>query len=205
MKQQNNLVDNFLTSTIVDGIGLITIYQKNAPTNLFSFEFIEHYLATAKELLEQPEVQGLIVTAQGKDFLAGADLRQFLPPPADKQAFFEKILAVHQGFRALEQGGKPMVAAINGNALGGGYELALTCHYRISLSNRKIRIGLPEVNLGLLPGGGGTQRLTHLLGVPQAVEHILKGKLLSPRQAFHVGMIDALVDEEQALIPVAKQ
>lgn len=205
MRNTNKPVEDFLTTSLVDGIAILTIYQKNAPTNLFSFEFIRHYLATAKELLEQPEVQGLIVTAQGKDFLAGADLREFLPPPADKKGLFEEILALHQGFRALEQGGKPIVAAINGNALGGGYELALTCHYRISLSDKKLRIGLPEVNLGLLPGGGGTQRLTHLLGVPQAVEHILKGKLLSPRQAFHVGMVDALVDEEQALIPVAKQ
>lgn len=205
MSTTNSAVSDFLTTHIADGIALLTIHQKNAPTNLFSFEFIEHYLATAKELLEQPAIQGLIVTAQGRDFLAGADLREFLPPPADKAALFQRIMEMHQAFRALEQGGKPIVAAINGNALGGGYELALACHYRIALSNNKLRIGLPEVNLGLLPGGGGTQRLTHLVGVPKAIEHILQAKLLTPKQAFHVGMIDALVDEEQALIPVAKQ
>ncbi|MGH1335176.1 MAG: 3-hydroxyacyl-CoA dehydrogenase NAD-binding domain-containing protein [Aureispira sp.] len=205
MSTTNSAVSDFLTTNISDGIALLTIHQKNAPTNLFSFEFIEHYLATAKELLAHSEVQGLIVTAQGRDFLAGADLREFLPPPADKGALFQRIIQVHQAFRALEQGGKPIVAAINGNALGGGYELALTCHYRIALSSNKLRIGLPEVKLGLLPGGGGTQRLTHLLGVPQAIEHILQGKLLSPKQAFHVGMVDAIVDDAQALIPVAKQ
>jgi 3-hydroxyacyl-CoA dehydrogenase/enoyl-CoA hydratase/3-hydroxybutyryl-CoA epimerase len=198
-------VSDFLTTSVADNIALITIEQKNAPTNLFSFEFIEHYLATAKMLLEQPEIQGLIVTAKGRDFMAGADLRAFLPHPADKQAFFERIMSMHQAFRALEQGGKPMVAAINGNALGGGYELALTCHYRIALSSKSFKIGLPEVGLGLLPGGGGTQRLTHLIGVPQAIEHILQTKLRSPKQAFQLGLVDALVSEEEALIGVAKQ
>lgn len=205
MSTNTTTVSDFLTTSITDGIALITIHQKNAPTNLFSFEFIEHYLATAQELLAQSSVQGLIVTAKGKDFMAGADLREFLPPPADKSALFARMMAMHQSFRALEQGGKPIVAAINGNALGGGLELALTCHYRIAWSNNRLKIGLPEVKLGLLPGGGGTQRLTHLLGVPQAVEHILQAKILSPNQAFHVGMVDALVDDEHALIPVAKQ
>lgn len=205
MNTTNSSISDFLTTSIADNIALLTIDQKNTPTNLFSFEFIEHYLATAKELLAKPEIQGLIVTAKGKDFLAGADLRTFLPPPTDKEFFLERIMSMHQEFRALEQGGKPIVAAINGNALGGGYELALACHYRIAWSNNRLKIGLPEVKLGLLPGGGGTQRLTHLIGVSQAIEHILHAKLSSPRQAFHMGLIDALVDDEQALIPVAKQ
>jgi 3-hydroxyacyl-CoA dehydrogenase/enoyl-CoA hydratase/3-hydroxybutyryl-CoA epimerase len=107
-------------------------------------------------------------------------------------------------FRALETGGKPFVAAMNGSALGGGYELALTCHYRIAVNNPKIRIGLPEVSLGMLPGGGGTQRLPRMIGIPASVVNILQAKQYNPEEALAMGFINALVDTQEALLPAAK-
>ena len=97
-----------------------------------------------------------------------------------------------QTTRRLECLGKPVVAAINGTALGGGYELALGTHYRIALDDSRIKIGLPEIKLGLFPGGGGTQRLPRLIGIQNALMLIGEGKELRPRDALAAGLVDAL-------------
>lgn len=188
-----------------DGFATITINMVKEPTNLFSIDFIQHYLEIAQKAVENPAVKGVIVTSAHRDFMAGADLKFISNPPEDKEGLFKDILKVHQGFRALEQSGKPFVAAINGTALGGGYELALTCHHRIVLNNPRIKIGLPEVNLGLLPGGGGTQRLTYLIGVPKATTYILQGKQFAPAQALAEGLVDQVVADQSTLIATAKQ
>ena len=100
----------------------------------------------------------------------------------------EKIMAItnrlHAVLRRTETGGKPVVAAINGTALGGGYEICLSCHYRIAVNDPKILIGLPEVLLGLLPGGGGTQKLPRMIGIQDALPLLLEGKKLRPEQAL---------------------
>lgn len=197
--------DFFDCSVDSDGIATLSIHMKQEPTNLFSIEFINHYLNTAKQLVEDPSVIGVVVGSGHRDFMAGADLKFIANPPEDKKALFEGLLEAHRGFRALEQAGKPFVAALNGTALGGGYELALTCHYRIALNNSKIKIGLPEVNLGLLPGGGGTQRLSYLIGIPKALTYILQGKQFNPKRALEEGFIDQLVEQETALITSAKK
>lgn len=204
---ESTIIKNDLLNYTIDqdGIGLITIHMVNEPTNLFSIDFIQCYLETAQQAIENPDVKGVIVTSAHRDFMAGADLKFIGNPPEDKEGLFNNLLAAHKGFRMLEQAGKPFVAALNGTALGGGYELALTCHHRIALNNPKIKIGLPETQLGLLPGGGGTQRLTYLIGVPKATTYILQGKQFRPNKALEEGLVNQLVDKEEELLPAAKQ
>ncbi len=204
---ESTTIKNDLLEYVIDGDGfaIITINMVKEPTNLFSIDFIQYYLEIAQKAVENPSVKGIIVTSAHRDFMAGADLKFISNPPEDKEGLFKDILKVHQGFRALEQAGKPFVAAINGTALGGGYELALTCHHRISLNKSKLKIGLPEVTLGLLPGGGGTQRLTYLIGVPKATAYILQGKQFKPAQALAEGFIDAIAPDEVALMAAAKE
>ena len=185
----------YLKYSVDQHIAYIEIDQINEPTNLFSIDFIQHYLETAQQAIGDPEVKGLILFSARKDFMAGADLKFIANPPEDKLALFEGLMEVHRRFRALEKAGKPMVCLINGTALGGGYELSLSCHYRIALNNNKIRIGLPEVNLGLLPGGGGTQRLSYLIGIPNAATYILQGRQFNPKRALEEGYVDALADD----------
>ncbi|CAA6829378.1 MAG: Enoyl-CoA hydratase [isoleucine degradation] (EC / 3-hydroxyacyl-CoA dehydrogenase (EC / 3-hydroxybutyryl-CoA epimerase (EC [uncultured Aureispira sp.] len=204
---ESTTIKNDLLEYAIDGDGFatITINMVKEPTNLFSIDFIQYYLEIAQKAVENPAVKGVIVTSAHRDFMAGADLKFISNPPEDKEGLFKAILNVHQGFRALEQAGKPFVAAINGTALGGGYELALTCHHRIALNKPSLKIGLPEVGLGLLPGGGGTQRLTYLIGVPKATTYILQGKQFRPAQALAEGFIDAIAPDEATLIASAKQ
>lgn len=188
-----------------DGIAIITIDMVNESTNLFSIDFIQHYIVAATKAIEDPQVKGIIVTSSRKDFMAGADLKFISNPPENREQLLNDLLEMHKGFRVLEQAGKPFVAAINGTALGGGYELALTCHHRICVNNSKIKIGLPEVNLGLLPGGGGTQRLARLIGVPKAAMYILQGSQFRPAEALEEGYIDQLVERPEDLLAAAKQ
>ncbi|BDS11811.1 3-hydroxyacyl-CoA dehydrogenase NAD-binding domain-containing protein [Aureispira anguillae] len=199
---KNDLLEYVIDS---DGFATITINMVKEPTNLFSIDFIKYYLEIAQQIVEKPLVKGIILTSAHRDFMAGADLKFISKPPEDKAGLFREIIEVHKGFRALEQSGKPFVAAINGTALGGGYELALTCHHRIALNSSKIKIGLPEVQLGLLPGGGGTQRLSYLIGIPKATAYILQAKQFRPVQALAEGLVDQIADDQDALLAKAKQ
>ena len=187
-----------------DGIAIISLKMKDAPTNLFTMECIRAYLETANNALNDPTVKGIILTSGHQDFMAGADLKAVLDPPYSHEELFNGLMESHRAFRILETGKKPFVAAINGSALGGGFELALTCHYRIAVNNPKIKIGLPEVQLGLLPGGGGTQRLTRMIGVPAAVVNILQAKQYNPEEALGMGYINEIVSSQEELIPAAK-
>jgi 3-hydroxyacyl-CoA dehydrogenase/enoyl-CoA hydratase/3-hydroxybutyryl-CoA epimerase len=198
--------NNILNYTIApNGIATITLKMKDAPTNLYTMECIQSYIETAQKAVEDPRVKGIILTSGHKDFMAGADLKAVLNPPYSPEELLKGLLDSQAAFRQLEQSGKPFVAAINGSALGGGYELALTCHYRIAVNNPKIRIGLPEVSLGMLPGGGGTQRLTRMIGMPSAVANILQGKQFRPEDALDEGYIDALVNSQEELLAAAEK
>jgi len=188
-----------------DGIALLTINMENEPTNLFSTEFVQTYVEVAQKAIADPQVKGVIVTSNRKDFMAGADLKFLSNPPTDKAALFSGILQLHGALREVEKGKKPFVAAINGNALGGGYELALTCHYRIAIEDAKIKIGLPETQLGLFPGGGATQRLPRIIGIQNALLIILQAQQLAPKAALSQGLIDATVATPAELIPAAKK
>ena len=187
-----------------DGIGVITINQVNNPTNLFSFEFIQSYIATAKAAIADEAVKGVIVTSGQRMFMAGADLRELERPMESAEAQLQGMLEMHRNYREIETAGKPFVAAINGTALGGGLELCLTCHHRIALNNPKIKIGFPEIQVGLFPGGGGTCKAPYLLGIQNGLMYLLQGIQARPQKALKDGLIDAVADSPEDLMAAAK-
>ena len=198
-------MNHLLTYTIGDdGIATIIIDQKNNPTNLFSFEFVRAYIEMAEKLVQDDSVKGVIVTSGQRMFMAGADLRELGGGGFDSKEFFESILKMHQSYRAIETAGKPFVAAINGTALGGGFELCLTCHHRIGLNSPKIKMGFPEVNVGLLPGGGGTVKVPYLLGIQNGLTYLLQGVQARPDKALKDGLIDAVADTPEEMMAAAK-
>jgi 3-hydroxyacyl-CoA dehydrogenase / enoyl-CoA hydratase / 3-hydroxybutyryl-CoA epimerase len=180
-----------------DGIALIALDDPTRPMNVVSPEFINDMVAAIERVASDPDVRGAIITSAKSAFMAGADLKHIvsLAGGAISQdaafAFSQRpSLAMH---RRLETCGKPFVAAINGLALGGGYELCLACHYRVMVDDPKILVGLPEVTVGLLPGSGGTQRLPRLIGLEAAVPLLLEGRAIGPIDALKLGLVDALV------------
>jgi 3-hydroxyacyl-CoA dehydrogenase/enoyl-CoA hydratase/3-hydroxybutyryl-CoA epimerase len=152
------------------------------------------------------EVAGVVVASAKKTFFAGADLKQLVTAgPEDAAEIFAEIETVKAQLRRLETCGKPVVAAINGTALGGGLEITLACHHRIAVDDRRIELGLPEVSLGLLPGGGGVTRTVRMLGLADALMGLLlTGTKLKPAQAKEKGIVDALVASADDLLPAAR-
>lgn len=204
---ETTLLNNHLLSVEIEenGIALVTIDMKEQPTNLFSMEFINYYLQTAAKLVADPEVKGVILLSARKDFMAGADLNFLSNPPEDKAGMLNGMFEMHRNFRVLEKSGKPFVAAIAGNALGGGLELALTCHHRIAVDHPKLKIGFPEVQLGLFPGGGGMVKSPYLMGIQNALMFILQAKQVPPQQAKKQGLIHETVATAEELLPAAKK
>jgi 3-hydroxyacyl-CoA dehydrogenase/enoyl-CoA hydratase/3-hydroxybutyryl-CoA epimerase len=145
---------------------------------------------------------GVIVRSAKKTFFTGGDLNELIRVDASRAAwFYEMTMDLKAQLRALETLGKPVVAAINGAALGGGWEFCLACHHRIALDEKHVRLGLPEVTLGLLPGGGGTVRLVRMLGLEKALPLLMEGRNLSPRQALKAGLVDQLaIDADDLLV-----
>ncbi len=166
--------------------------------------FFGPYFEVAEMAIKDDSVKGVIVTSAHRDFMAGADLRILANPPENKIAFYQGLLATNRRFREIEKGGKPFVAAINGNALGGGLELALTCHHRIALNNPKTKIGFPEVQLGLIPGGMGNSKAPYLMGIQNAMMFILQSKQVAPEAAVKAGLIHAVAGSPEELITKAK-
>ncbi|MDB5702059.1 MAG: 3-hydroxyacyl-CoA dehydrogenase, partial [Sphingomonadales bacterium] len=144
-----------------NGVAIVTLDNADAPMNVASDAFIAEMTDAIATLKDDAGVTGVILTSGKKAFMAGADLKELVQAfgtltVKDAFGFSQRATAMH---RAIEQSGKPWVAVINGLALGGGFELALACHYRVLVDDPKVVVGLPEVNVGLLPGSGGTQRL----------------------------------------------
>jgi 3-hydroxyacyl-CoA dehydrogenase/enoyl-CoA hydratase/3-hydroxybutyryl-CoA epimerase len=138
-----------------------------------------------------------------KEFMAGADLKMFT-----EHTTAEEVLTIVNRlphlYRSIETSGKPFVAAINALPLDGGYELCLACHYRIALDNPSVKVGLPEVQLGLMPGAGGTQRLPRMIGYEGALPLLLEGKYLKASQAKEKGLVDELESSRQELLDQAR-
>ena len=198
---QNKLLSFSLDS---EGIGTLVINQTEESTNLFSEAFITQYIDVAQQAIADDTVKGVIVTSGKPIFMAGADLRALLEDIPDKKAFTERILNLHAGLRSIETGGKPFVAAINGTALGGGLELCLACHHRIAIDSTKIKIGFPEIKVGLFPGGGGTVKAPYLLGIQTALMYLLQGIEARPQKALKDGLIDAVAETEEEMLAAAK-
>ena len=143
--------------------------------------------------LQSETIAGVILASAKKTFFAGAELNEIIKlEEADGPRFFLEIEGIKKQFRALERLGKPVVACINGAALGGGWEVALCSHYRICLDDSSIQLGLPEVTLGLLPGTGGVTKMVRLLGLEKSFPYLVEGRLFGPREAAQLGLVHAL-------------
>jgi 3-hydroxyacyl-CoA dehydrogenase/enoyl-CoA hydratase/3-hydroxybutyryl-CoA epimerase len=190
-----------------DGIAVITIDLKDRSMNVVSPEFIAELDQAIDQVAGDDDIKGAVITSGKSSFIAGADLLQIvdeIQPGADPKVAFAKWSGLQQLYRKLETCGKPVVAAINGTALGGGLELCLACHYRVAADNPKAKLGQPEVQVGLLPGAGGTQRLPRMIGLEAALPLLLQGTHLSPAKAAEMGIINALVEPGQE-VAVARQ
>jgi 3-hydroxyacyl-CoA dehydrogenase/enoyl-CoA hydratase/3-hydroxybutyryl-CoA epimerase len=190
-----------------DGILTLTMDDPDQRANTMNDTFRTSLTATVDRLqAEQESITGVIVTSAKSTFFAGGDLR-LLSKVTDDTAedFFVHAQAMKADLRRLEQFDRPVVAALNGTALGGGLEIALACHRRIALDSNKIQFGLPEVTLGLLPGGGGVVRTVRMLGIQDALMKVLlQGQRLNPAAAVETGIIDELVGTPDELIAQAK-
>lgn len=194
--------------TIVDGIIIVTIDQTARKMNLIDNSFNSAFASVVDAFISDDTAKGLILTSGKDTFIAGADIDQILNIKTFEQAF-ALVESLKASLRKLEKCGKPVIAAITGTALGGGLEVALGCHYRIAIdsadSTKQTKLGLPEVKLGLLPGGGGTQRLMRLIGMQQALEMMTQGKTVSASEAKSIGFIDALANDKEDMLNQAKQ
>lgn len=172
------------------------------PANTMNEAFLTSLTAVADRLeAERATVRGVVVTSAKKTFFAGGDLRLTSKAgPGDAEAVFRRSMRVKHDLRRIETLGVPVVAAVNGSALGGGLEIALACHHRIALDTPDARIGLPEVTLGLLPAGGGVTRTVRLLGVADALRSVLlRGRRHTPAEARELGLVDEVVGEPAEL------
>ncbi|PWW62335.1 3-hydroxyacyl-CoA dehydrogenase NAD-binding domain-containing protein [Actinokineospora spheciospongiae] len=190
-----------------DGIVVLTMDDPNQSANTMNDTFRESFGPTVDRLeAEKDSITGVVITSAKKTFFAGGDLNQLgKAGPEDAAAITERVDEMKAQLRRLEQLGKPVVAAINGAALGGGYEIALATHHRVALDARGSEIGLPEVSLGLLPGGGGVSRTVRLLGIQSALLNVLlQGQRHKPAKAKELGLVDELVSTPEELLAAAK-
>ena len=190
-----------------DGIAILEIDVKDRPMNVITSDFAKELAERVEQVTTDEKIIGAIITSSKNDFMAGADLKSMLPSLMKLSNASEMVDAVVQSngvSRNIETCGKPFVAAINGTALGGGLEICLACHYRIAIDRPDAVLGLPEVLVGLLPGGGGTQRLPRMIGVQNALELMTQGKHIKPAVAKSMGIVDELSSKED-LIGKAKQ
>jgi 3-hydroxyacyl-CoA dehydrogenase/enoyl-CoA hydratase/3-hydroxybutyryl-CoA epimerase len=185
-----------------DGILVATMDLPGRPINVVGEPLMQD-LAAAIEKLVEPTVKGLVLTSAKADFCAGGDIDRMSKWTRPEQPF-EATMAMKAVLRTLELQGKPVVAAINGHALGGGLELALACHARFAIDDARLKIGQPEVKLGLLPGGGGTVRLPRLVGIQQALQIMAEGIDLSPQKALGMGLVTALARDRDDLMAQAR-
>ncbi len=176
--------------------------RPNASANLMDAEFTKD-LASAVEQLRTEEYVGVIIRSAKTTFFAGGNLDDlYATTKENADQLYSMLDTLKVAMRELETTGKPVVACINGAALGGGWEMALACHYRISLA-KGVTLGLPEVTLGLLPGGGGVVRMSRLLGLQAALPYLTEGKQFKPKEGKAIGLIDQVVETAEELIEAA--
>ena len=190
-----------------NNIAHIILDKENATANLMDVAFAEDFAqATAK--LATDSFDGVIIRSTKSTFFAGGDISMlFNTTKDDTQFVFDLCTLLKSSMRKIETCGKPVVACIAGAAMGGGWEIALCAHHRIALSNKdntkSIKLGLPEVTLGLLPGAGGVTRMVRLLGIQSAMPYLVKGKSFTPEQGIENGLIHSLADNEVELLDSA--
>ena len=190
-----------------DGIVTLTLDDPNQSANTMNADFRESLGVTVDRLeAEKDSITGVVITSAKKTFFAGGDLNDLIQAKPEHAVEFTQSSGLMKGqMRRIEQLGKPVVAAINGAALGGGLEIALATHHRIAADAKGSQIGLPEVTLGLLPGGGGVVRTVRLLGIQSALLNVLlQGQRHKPRKALELGLVHEVVDTVEELVPAAK-
>ncbi|WP_298559924.1 3-hydroxyacyl-CoA dehydrogenase NAD-binding domain-containing protein [uncultured Aliiroseovarius sp.] len=181
-----------VTLRVENTVAVVTI--ENPPVNALSHAVRAGLFENIQAAIADDAVRAIVLTAEGRTFPAGADVREFGRP--------RETPILSQVCDLLETSPKPTIAAVHGNALGGGFELALACHYRVVL--RGARLGLPEVKLGVLPGGGGTQRVPRIVGAEAALDLMLSGKPIPAQKALNLGLVDQIVDADVAGAAIAK-
>ncbi len=179
--------------SIEDGVAVITV--DNPPVNAISQAVRQGLVDAMKAVAADGAIKAAVIRGAGNVFIAGADVREFGKPPIEP--FLPDVIA------AIEAADKPVCAAIHGVALGGGFEIALGCHYRVM--SPKARAGFPEVNLGIIPGAGGTQRLPRLCGVEKAADLVTSGRQVAAKEALEARLIDAIAESEDDLLAAAKR
>ena len=192
---------NITSSTDADGIATILWDMPGRSMNVISSDSGREFNAACLAAIADPKVKGVVITSAKPAFIAGADLSMMEGISAgagqtkeqQAKAIFDFFNENAKFTRVVEKCGKPFVAAINGTALGGGFEICLMCHYRIVADDPKIQIGQPEVKVGLLPGGGGTQRIPRLMGAMGALPLLIEGKSLDPQAALKAGLVHRVV------------
>ncbi|MBL3655033.1 enoyl-CoA hydratase/isomerase family protein [Fulvivirga sediminis] len=190
-----------LTEAIENGILIITISRPES-LNALNTETLDELRTAIQEAYDNKEIRGIIITGAGeKSFVAGADIKEIAElNELNARKFAENGQEI---FSLIEQCEKPVIAAVNGFALGGGCELAMACHIRIASENAKF--GQPEVTLGIIPGYGGTQRLTQLVGKGKALELIATGDMISANEAKNIGLVNHVVETQDELMELSKK
>ena len=190
-----------------DGIVTLTLDAPGASANTMNTDYRRSMAAVVDRLeAERERISGVIVTSAKSSFFAGGNLDDLIQAgPGDQAAVLASVVELRDQLRRLETLGRPVVAAINGTALGGGLEITLACHHRVLLDRPKIRLGFPEVTLGLLPGAGGVVRSVRLLGLTTALtELLLKGQQVRPAKALELGLVHELATDEDDLLAKAQ-
>jgi len=185
----------FIKVSVEERVALVTI--DHAPVNALNQATLTELAAVVAEVIADPEVKAVVVTGAGQiAFVAGADIGEFssLAGPEQAQAISKQVQGL---FNQIADAPKPFIAAINGVALGGGLELAMACHLRIA--GDRVKLGQPEINLGIIPGWGGTQRLARLVGQAKAIELILTGDSISAQEAFRLNLVNKVVPGGEVL------
>jgi 3-hydroxyacyl-CoA dehydrogenase/enoyl-CoA hydratase/3-hydroxybutyryl-CoA epimerase len=191
--------------TLDQGIATLTFDEEGSPVNTMCEQWQQDLTEAAAQVVRDKDaIHGIVLASAKSTFFAGADLKAVMRmKPEDAVTVYAEIEQMKKNFRAIETLGKPVVSCLNGAALGGGWEVALVGHHRIAVNNPKIQFGLPEVTLGLIPGGGGITKMTRQLGLMAAQPYILESKLFNPEQAVVLGLVHELVDTPTDLLPCA--
>ena len=190
---------------LADGIATITFDEEGSPVNTMCLQWQDDLQAVTEQVVkDQDAIQGIVLASAKKTFFAGADLKGVMRmTAADAPKVYAEIERIKKNFRTLETLGIPVVSCINGSALGGGMETALVGHHRIAVDDPRLQLGLPELTLGLIPGGTGITKFTRLLGLMGAQPYIMESRLFGPHEALKIGVVHELVGSEGDLRPRA--
>jgi len=190
---------------LADGIATITFDEQGSPVNTMCLQWQADLAQAAEQVAkDKAQLKGIVLASAKTSFFAGADLKGVMRSQAsDGPRVFAEIEGIKKSFRTIETLGVPVVSCLNGTALGGGWEVALIGHHRIATRNPKTQFGLPEVTLGLIPGGGGITKMTRVLGLLAAQPYVLESQLFGPDEAVKLGLVHELVDSDDQLRPRA--